>query len=30
MSNSAGRGWPLWTWWTGKFMRFHTKRLSVM
>src|SRR5262249_26026445 len=29
MSNSAGRGWPLQTWWTGNFKGFHTKRLIV-
>jgi hypothetical protein len=28
MNNWAGHGWPLRTWWTGKFMRFHTKRLT--
>ena len=29
MSNLASRGWSLRTWWTGKFIRFHTKRFSV-
>ena len=29
MSNSAGRGWPLQTWWTGKLIGFHTKRLRA-
>jgi len=28
MSNSAGRGWPLPTWWTGNLRGFHTKRLN--
>ena len=28
MSNSAGRGWPLQTWWTGSLMGFHTKRFN--
>src|SRR5215471_5377434 len=27
MSNLAGPGWPLQTWWTGKLRGFHTKRL---
>jgi RyR domain len=30
MSNSAGRGWPLPTWWTGNLIGFHTKRLNVL
>lgn len=28
MTNSAGRGWPLQTWWTGNLRGFHTKRLN--
>ena len=28
MSNSAGRGWLLQTWWTGSLIGFHTKRLN--
>src|SRR5215467_10232591 len=28
MSHSAGRGWPLQTWWTGNLKGFHTKRYS--
>ena len=28
MDNWAGHGWPSPTWWTGKLMRFHTKRLN--
>ena len=27
MSNLAGLGWPLQTWWTGNLRGFHTKRL---
>ena len=30
MSNSAGRGWPLQTWWTGNLRGFHTKRLTLI
>jgi predicted dithiol-disulfide oxidoreductase (DUF899 family) len=26
MSNLAGPGWPLQTWWTGNLRGFHTKR----
>ena len=29
MSNLAGPGWPLQTWWPGNLIGFHTKRLSV-
>ena len=29
MSNSAGRGWPLQTWWTGNLIGLHTKRFSA-
>ena len=29
MSNLAGPGWPLQTWWTGKLRGFHTKRLRT-
>jgi len=28
MSNLAGLGWPLQTWWTGNLRGFHTKRLT--
>src|SRR4029434_4802764 len=27
MHNSAGRSWPLRTWWTGSLIGLHTKRL---
>ena len=29
MSNLAGLGWPLQTWWTGNLRGFHTKRLTL-
>ena len=30
MTNSAGRGWPLRTWWPGNRIGFHTKRVSAI
>ena len=30
MSNLAGPGWPLQTWWTGNLRGFHTKRYNVL